>query len=241
MNEPTVAYQMGQIAGAVMGIAVMFGGLVFFIVALVKAINTGKKGWIIAASITGVPVLAIVGAFVYGVYMGVHQAATRSKEIQSARQGVPSMLQTGIMTAVQGSVLPYSISIPTISAWKKSVEFAPYDYVFSYRELYIGVIAEGLGVGSSQSVCEFAQKNLSAKTTDCKFSEAREIEISSQKWLQFDAESTINNVHCKYRYYVYSDKDRTIQIVCWTGAQLFDYYAPVMSRVAESFRFTNSK
>ncbi len=232
---------MGQIAGAIFGIVVLFGGLVFFIVALVKAINTGKKGWIIAASITGLPVLAIVGAFFYGIYMGVHQAAARSKEIQSARKGVPSMLQTGLMTPVQGSVLPYSISIPTISAWKKTADLAPYDYVFSYRELYIGVIAEGIGIGSSRAACEFAQKNLSTKTTDSKFEEAREIEISSQKWLQFDAESTFQNIHCKYRYYVYADKDRTIQIICWTGAQLFDYYAPVMSRVAESFRFTDGK
>ena len=219
----------------------LIGGFVFFIVALVKAIKTGRKGWIIAASITGLPVVVFFGMFLYGMFIGFTKASARAHEMTAAKQGEPSGLLTAVMSPVAGrAFIPYTISLPWEGDWSKKSDSSPYDYLFSYRELYIGVIVEGLGAGSSQKACEYAQKNMRNKAPECSFTEPKEIKIGDLTWASYDAAATISNIDFKYRVFVYSDKGRSAQIICWTGPVLFERFAPVMNRIAESFRFTEA-
>jgi len=246
MNNPSPAYQfgyqVGQIVGAAMVAIILIGGLVFFILAVVKAIKTGRKSWIIAASISGLPVLAVFGLFLYGIFLGITKASDRSHEIKAAKQGESSALLTAAMTSIPGrAAVPYAISLPWEGEWSKKSN-VPYDYVFSYRDLYIGVIVEGIGLGTPQKACDFAQKNMQSKCAQCSFKEPVEIKIGDLNWLFYDATATtVSNVDIKYRVFLYADKGRTAQILCWTGPVLFDRYAPVMDRIAKSFRFTETK
>ena len=245
MNNTSSAYQfgqqVGQIVGAVIASLILIGGFAFFVFSLVKAIKTGRKGWIITASITGLPVLAFVGIFLYGVFLGVTKSSSRVREVQLAKQGGPSALLTAAMTSVPGkAAVPYTISLPWEGEWGKKSN-PPYDYVFSYQDLYVGVIVEGFGAGSPQKVCDFAQKLVQTKASQCSFTEPTEIKIGDLNWLSYDVTATLSNMDFKYRYFVYADKGRTAQIICWTGPVVFNHYAPVMNRIAESFRFTEAK
>lgn len=70
MDTSSTAFHIGQIAGAVLGIAIVVGWFVFFVIALIKAIRTSHKGWIIAACILGLPSVAVLGVFLYGMSQG---------------------------------------------------------------------------------------------------------------------------------------------------------------------------
>jgi len=164
MNDST-AYQIGEIASAIMGVLMMFGICVFFVVALVKAFSTRRKEWIIAAVVASLPFLLFLGAFLTGVVMGFTKAINRSNEIAAARHGSPSELLTATMTPVSGNVLPYQISLPSLEAWAKNDSKPPFDYMFSYRDAYVAIIPEGIGLGTPERIYAVSRKNLASKAS----------------------------------------------------------------------------
>ena len=235
MNDST-AYQIGEIAGAIMGVLMMFGICVFFVVPLVKAFSTRRKGWIIAAVVTSLPFLLFLALFLTGMVMGFAKAINRSNEIAAARRGGPSDLLTATMTPVSGNAFSYQISLPSLEAWAKNDSRPPFDYIFSYRDAYVAVIPEGIGLGTPEKIYAASRKNLAAKASSLQTTTPVPIEIDAHAWLTYDATAAIDGVDIKYRFYVYADSQYTIQIVTWTGLILFDHYAPVFDRIAKSFK-----
>jgi hypothetical protein len=237
MNDST-AFQIGEIIGAIMGVLIMIGICAFFVIALVKAFTTRRRGWIIAASVAGLPFLLFLGLFLTGMVMGFARTMNRSNEITAARRGDPSQLLTATMTPVSGAALPYEISIPLLSAWAKNDSRPPFDYVFSYRDAYVAIVPEGIGLGTPEKICAVSRKNLASKASSLQTTTPIPTEIDSHSWLTYDATATVDGVDIKYRFYVYADSQYTIQIVTWTGPLLFDHYAPVFDRIAKSFKMT---
>jgi uncharacterized membrane protein len=235
MND-TTAYRIGQIAGAIIALAMLIGICVFFIVALIKALRTRRKGWIIAASISSVPFLLFLLLFMMALIAGLRKGFNRSAEISAAHRAEPSQLLTAAMTRVSGNSIPYEISIPWLSAWKKDDSHAPFDYLFSYRDAYVGIIAEGIGLGSPERIGDISQKNLARKASEFSATEPVPIEIDSHSWLTYDATATVEGIGIKYRFYVYADSNYTFQIVTWTGPALFKGNAPVFDRIAKSLK-----
>jgi len=235
MNNST-AFQIGEIAGAIMGVLMMFGIFAFFIIALVKAFTTRRKGWIIAASVTSLPFLLFLGLFLAGMVMGFTKAINRSNEIAAARRGDPSALLTATMTPVSGNALPYQISLPFLEAWAKSDSKSPFDYLFSYHDAYVAIVPEGIGLGTPERIRAVSWENLESKASSLQTTTPVPIEIDSHSWLTYDATATVDGVDIKYRFYVYADSQYTFQIVTWTGPALFDRYAPVFDRIAKSFK-----
>ena len=236
MNNNSIAFQIGEIAGAIMGVLMMIGICVFFVIALVKAFTSRRKGWIIAASVTGLPFLLFLGLFLTGMVMGFTKALDRSNEIAATRRGSPAELLMATMTPISGNVLPYQISLPSLDAWAKNDSRPPFDYVFSYRDAYVAIIPEGIGLGTPEKIYAVSRKNLGSKASALQTSTPVPIEIDAHPWLTYDATTTVDGVDIKYRFYVYADSQYTIQIVTWTGPVLFDHYAPVFDRIAKSFK-----
>jgi len=168
--------------------------------------------------------------------MGFSQAMNRSNEIAAARRGNPSEMLTATMTPISGNALPYEISLPSLSAWAKNNSRPPFDYFFAYRDAYVGIIPEGIGLGSPEKICAISRKNLASKASHLQTTTPVPIEIDSHSWLTYDVAATVEGVDIKYRFYVYADSNCTIQIVTWTGPLLFDRYAPVFDRIAKSFK-----
>jgi hypothetical protein len=237
MND-SAAFKIGEIAGAIMGVLMMIGICVFFVIALVKAFTTRRKGWIIAASVASLPCLLFLSLFLAGMVMGFTRTVNRSNEMAAARRGDPSQLLTATMTPVSGNTLPYEISLPLLSAWAKNDSKPPFDYMFSYRDAYVAIIPEGIGLGTPEKICAVSRTNLASKASSLQTTTPISTEIDSQSWLTYDATATVDGVDIKYRFYVYADSQYTIQIVTWTGPLLFDHYAPVFDRIAKSFKMT---
>jgi hypothetical protein len=234
--ENTTAYHIGQIAGAIFAVLMMVGICVFFVFALVRAFTTRTRGWIIAASISSLPFLVFLILILAGMVMGFSKAVNRSSEMTAARRGKPSELLQAAMTPVSGNALSYQISLPSSEVWGKNDSHPPFDYLFSYRDAYVGVIAEGIGLGTAQKICDLSQTNLASKASSFVTTTPVVLDIDSHSWLTYDATATLTGVEIKYRFYVYADSNCTIQVITWTGPMLFDHYAPIFDRIAKSFK-----
>ena len=233
--ENSTAYQVGQIVGITIVILFLVGLCVLFIVALVKAIKTRRTGWVITAAISGLPLLAVFVAFLVGMVVGVGRAVSRSAGTTLTHgQDAPDLLK-GPMTAVTGNAMSYKVSLPSLDSWGKEDSKPPFDYLFAYHDAYLGVIAENVGVGTPERICEISRKNLASKASACTATQPAAVDIDSRSWLTFDADATITGIKFKYRYYAYSDSERTVQIVAWAGPSVFERYAPVFDRIAKSF------
>jgi hypothetical protein len=236
MNDNTMAYRIGEIMGVVIFLGIFLGFLAFFIVSIIKAFSTRRKGWIIAASVTAVPFIAIFILFVAAFAVGFKKGLSQSHEMAAARRGESSELLTAPMTPLAGNGLAYEISLPSVDEWQKKDTDPPYDYLFSHNEAYVGIIAENVGLQTPEKVRDLSQKNIEKKATAYSFTDSQPMEIDSQSWLTYDATATLSGVQIKYRFYVYSDQDHTIQIIMWTLPTLFAHDAPVFDRIANSFK-----
>jgi hypothetical protein len=111
--ETSGTFLLGQLVAVLVVLAMVAADLVFFIIALVKAINTHRKGWIVAASISGLPVLLVVVLFMVGFVTGFTEDLLHSRE---ARQtGKPVAAQHG-----QPAASAPSTSVPATPAAPKA-------------------------------------------------------------------------------------------------------------------------
>jgi hypothetical protein len=236
MDTNSAAYQGGVIAGALMAVVVMLGILVFFVLALVKAISTRRTGWIIGAVVSGVPFLFLLVAMGFGFVKGFKQGMAHSSEMAAAQRGEPSELLTAPMTQVSGVAIPYEISLPSEDEWTKNDNRPPYDHLYSYRDAYVGVIAEAYGAQTSENACDLSQRNVLSRDPQAIVSPTQSLTIDSHTWLTYDVSATVNQIQVKYRFYVYGDPNYTFQIMTWTSPSLFNHDAPVFDRIAKTFQ-----
>jgi hypothetical protein len=227
---------MGVVAGTLVALALVLGCVVFFVLALIKAITTRRTSWIIAASISAVPVLCVIVLLVAAFVSGFKKGLSHAHEIAAAKQGQASDLLSADMSAIHGTAIPYEISFPWLSAWHDDTEQAHFDHFMAYHDAYVGIIAEGIGLGTPQAVCDMAQMNLASRAAQHTFTKAVPLIIDSRPWLTYDADANIKGIQIKYRFYVYADTNYTFQIITWTGPVLFDRNAPVFDRIAKSFK-----
>ena len=234
--DNSIAYQIGEVLGALLVVAIVIGVLVLFIIALVKSIKTARKGWIITAAISGIPIAAFLVLFLIGMALNITRGGA-SSPIFGGSSGSVSDLLTASMTPVPGSAIGYQISYPMIDSWKKlDPSNGAFDQLYNFHDAYVGVIAEGIGVGTPQRICDLSQKNLTDKASQYSFTSPQPIQIDSHPWLTYDATATVSGVDLKYRFYVYADANYTFQIISWTGPGAFDKVNPVFDRVAQSFK-----
>ena len=240
MSNPA-AYQAGYQIGVVIGIIIFFliviGFGTFFVISLVKAITTRRPGWIIAACASSIPFLLFFVLIVVAFVGGFKRGLNRSSEMNAARRGDPSQLLTADMTSISGNSIPYQISLPSMDEWQKDQSLQQFDYLFKYHDsAFVGIIAEGVGLGTPQHACDLAQKHIKEKASECSFTDTQPIDIDSHSWLTYDVDATVSYAHVKYRFYVYADTNYTVQIMAWSGPALFEHDAPVFDRIAKSFK-----
>jgi hypothetical protein len=72
----SIGYDVGVVIGAVIGVILLIGIPIFFIVSLVFAIRQKTTVWIIMSIISGFLSLILFGLFSYGVYKGISSLDT---------------------------------------------------------------------------------------------------------------------------------------------------------------------
>jgi hypothetical protein len=236
--DNSTAFQIGQIVGAGLVIVIVLGVLVFFIISLVQAIRTRRTGWIVGASVSGLPILVFFLLILIGLGIGIERGLKNTNATAAFTTATATDLLTSSMTPVPGSVIPYQVSYPSLSQWTKGDNTVnpDFDQFYHFHDAYIAVIAEGVGVGTPEKICDLAQKNLAAKASQFSVTTPTPLNIDSHSWLTYDATATVTGISVKYRFFVYADSNFTFQIICWTGPAMFDTLSPIFDRVAGSFK-----
>ena len=81
-----------------------------------------------------------------------------------------------------------------LDVWSKNDSRPPFDYLFSYRDAYVGVIAEGIGLGTAQKICDLSKTNLASKASRYVTTTPVALDIDSHSWLTYDATATLTGV-----------------------------------------------
>ena len=236
MNNST-AFQSGQVVGTVLGVLILLGLFAAFPAALLRAIRTRSKGWIIGAAFASIPYLFLLLAFALGLVRGFQRASHGGAGFSGRNLNTADLL-TANMTSVTGSNYSYQISYPWIDSWKRlDTSNQSFDQLYTYHDAYVGVIFEGIGVGDPRRVCDLSQKLLASKATEHTFKSAHPVQIDGRDWLTYDTQATVNGMHVDYRNFCFADSNCTVQIVDWTSPLAFTSDAPVFDRIAKSFQF----
>jgi hypothetical protein len=117
---------MGQLAGLLMGLAILFGIVIFFFVALFKAIATRRAGWIVAASISGLPVLLFIGLFMIGMVVGFTRSVSRSRQVAAVNQAdigntTPAAVPAKSVSKPVGSFIPAASRVDMVHDPKRNL------------------------------------------------------------------------------------------------------------------------
>ena len=150
-------YEQGVVIGRYLGMAIMIGMVVFAGVAILQAIRKRTKGWIITASIAGslvsLPVILGLGiGFMRGFRRAMdHQSAVANNETP----GIPASAGPELVT---GKALPYHIAFP--SGWTVKEQHQSFDTLAMSKNLYVGVSAEEVDIGSSAVAAKIALKKV---------------------------------------------------------------------------------
>lgn len=231
------AEQAGRAVGAVIGVALMFGLLIFSAVAFIKAFTRRTPGWIVAGSIGGFILVGIGVSFTIGLMTGFLKARQRSAHLSSgagdeaSAAPAPATAQT-----IRGKDIPYQIILPP--GWavqNRSVN--SFDLLAARQNLYTGVIAEEGTAGNSETLLDFAQTKLKGVSTDAHFSATSAVRIDGRDWLQFSVKCQVQKLPIAYLYHLYAGPEGSFQVVSWTLQNSYDRDAAAMQALAATFRF----
>jgi hypothetical protein len=223
-------YQQGLVIGHYLGIAIMLGIVVFTGFALVQAVRKRTKGWIITASILGSLVALPV---VVGIGIGVVRGIRNAQSAQGA--GADDTPVSAGPEAVTGKSIAYHMVFPP--GWTLKEPHKNFDTLAMSKNLYVGVSAEEVDVGTSAIVARIALKKVNSVGTDVQSSQPKEVSVDGQPWMEFTCRAHINDIPFSYLFLVHSGPEGTYQLVGWTFQNVFDRDVDKLRSVMTTFKF----
>ena len=113
--ENSTAYHVGQLVGILMFLLITVGSVVFFFISLFKAFSTRRTGWIVAASISGLPVLLFVGLFLMGMVVGFTRSVVHARGTAAPDQAGNATVSTPDAAPARHASKPVGFFIPAMS------------------------------------------------------------------------------------------------------------------------------
>ncbi len=226
------AEQAGEIAGAGIAICVCVGMYVFAVFAIVRAFMRRTTGWIIAGSLGGLVMLVTWLFILAGAVSGVKTALGKTQ----AGSGLASLRSlSGAPQTVQGHSVPYTFTLPPY--WPPMSNPAEFDTAFHHNDLYFGVVAEEVSMGTPEVIADIARKALNRKAADVRFEDPAPEQLDGRTWLKYTARCRIGTIPITYQFHVYSGDEGTFQLIGWTSQNLYDRDEGALRRLAATFRF----
>jgi hypothetical protein len=218
------AYQVGYIIGTILGLLLGVGGVVFFIVAVVKAFTRKTKGWIVAAVVMGVLGLFVVGGMMAAAIWGASRAVSADTQL------------TQVLSSKES---PYRISVP--ASWKPMPELnaeAALAAGHGHRELYLIVLIEEkstVGVDLSRYM-SFTSDRMAGVLRESNLGELTELEISGHSAQRRSVTGRAEGVSLAYLHTCVETDQHLVQLICWTLAGREATAFPIFEKVAATFR-----
>jgi hypothetical protein len=155
-----------------------------------------------------------------------------TKGFTNARQ---QALAKAAPETLTGKTVAYTIEKP--AGWTVKRDMGSYDAVVANGVGYVGVIAEGMDVGSNETVAKFARQRFESIGADLTLGNNQPASLDGRQWISFTAKCKVQNIPFTYQTYVYSGKEGTIQVMTWSFQNQWDRQAPELGKVVQTFHF----
>ncbi|MBK1858727.1 hypothetical protein [Cerasicoccus arenae] len=207
--ENDAAHQIGYLIGTTISVLILLAIPVLFIVSIVKYVKRRSTGWLVVLVITSLPVLAFIGMFSYGIYVGYTSALDKvaDDQVEGTDRVVP----------VAGS--PLTIGMP--DHWKllKIVEEdvplqmgnlfqEEYLMAFSYSKMDILDDLDGF--------TEYSNDTLLGRMDSGRVVDSRHFEVNGMNVSESEIQGEIDNMRINYLNYVVEGQNDFYQIMTWT-------------------------
>ncbi len=233
VDSTSASYRMGEIAGAIIGIALMVAIPVFFIYALVQYFKTKRGAWLVGALLSGVPVGLFVALFIYGFYQGVTNASKYTDRSIEVPEDNVLVTDDGLL----------QVKIP--GHWKLLRDLNNHASLQAgnlFKEEYfvcVSISKEDFG-GSLLQQADLTVRPLVASLEGFETDEVVEFEVNGMTAVQYEARGVLNNISINYLNTIVEDATHFHQIYCWTLRSKRDRAFPVFRSVIETLRAPES-
>ncbi len=208
-DSSSSAFKAGQVFGAIIGIILLIGLPILFILCLVKLISTKNKSWLIGLVFSGLSLLVLIGLIMVGVYMGYKKSAS------TARSG----LSSGVESIVNVPDSKLSLTLP--SHWsdiKDLNDAASLSVGNLFREEYLIVISEQKADFDGDLT---AYSNLTASTmidsiTNSTTKEPLTLSINGLPAIQREFSGSVDRTKIAYIHTSIEGSEHYYQIIGWT-------------------------
>jgi len=234
--HPSAAYEVGRMIGMIMVPVVLFILFAAYSASLYLLGRSRHIGWLISTVVFSLPLAALFIAMIFGIAFTM-RSSTAPEAASTFQSHEAADLLTAPFQPLKGRNFDYTLSVPDRDSWKTIPPSGDFDRIIAYRDLYIGIIAERVGIGDIERMREFVEQTLTTNSTTRHIDSIENLAIDGRPWVAFTADATREKMHLRYRYFLYTDNRRSVQIIAWTSPALFDRNKPVVEQIAQSFHF----
>lgn len=201
----SIAYKVGQVFGAVIGLALLIGLPILFILSLVKLISTKNKAWIIGIVLSGIPLILIAGGMMYGFYQGYKSAKVGTS---SARTNIVMVPDTKL-----------SLNIP--SHWSNLNDLndaASLGMGNLFREEYLVVIAESKADfdGNLTDYSDLTVTSMIDSIDHATAGSPVSLTLNGLPAIQREFSGTVDRTKIAYVHTSVEGGEHYYQVICWT-------------------------
>lgn len=221
------AYLVGRAVGAVVGIALIFGVPLAFVLSIIFAFRTKHVGWIVATVVTGVLTLAVGALFIVGVVTGIRTAVATERHAAS---------ENSTLSSAGGEV---SITAP--EGWRKLDnlhEEALLQAGNGFREQYLIVLTDSKQdfAGTLEDHSATTVEGIVQNISDAEVSAPVSLTINGMPALQREIHGVVDNLHVEYLHTTVEGKWGYHQLLAWTLRSKRDTAFPVLREAVASFK-----
>ena len=116
--------------------------------------------------------------------------------------------------------MPFTIEKP--AGWTVKRDQGNYDLIMSDRDVYVGVIAENVRTGSTDTLAKFARNRFETVGTEATLGSNESVTIDGHQWIAFTARAKVKDLPFAYQCYVYAGQEGAVQIMGWTFQSEWD-------------------
>jgi hypothetical protein len=172
---------------------------------------------------------------VTAIFSAVYFKPTPPK-VEESTPGEPVEMLKEKFETLKGVDFDYSVELPDFPRWRMQERTGAFDRMFSHRDLYFGIIYERIGMGNTDTLRQGVEARMSA-FRDYSIKKAKNMTIAGVPWQVVDVDVTSDGMKLKYRFYLFADSRRTVQILVWSSPAIFDENSFLADQIAQSFRF----
>lgn len=228
MDTSSSPFQAGYLIGGLVGGLLVVGGIVFFIVALVKAFTRKTKGWIITAVLTGVlGILLMISAVVVAAF-NISKTVAEGRKI------------TRQLVSKDGR---HRIVVP--GSWKAMSDLNEEADVSAgnlFAEQYVVVLAEAkekVGTGLD-TYSRLAADSIAGTLEQATQGEVSEHLVSGHRALRRQISGRINRLDVIYLHTCVETQEHLTQILCWTLKGRETRTLPIFEQVTATYTVTKA-